>query len=105
MPKVTVITRSGEERVLEVGSGVSLMEALRNSGFDEVLALCGGCCSCATCHVHLDPQTFSNLPTMTEDENDLLDSASDRDATSRLSCQVAVDELPDGARVRIAEED
>jgi 2Fe-2S ferredoxin len=31
------------------------MEVLRDHGFDDLLALCGGCCSCATCHVFVDP--------------------------------------------------
>ena len=51
MPKLTVVDRSGTERMIEVGDGLTVMEAIRDNGFDELLALCGGCCSCATCHV------------------------------------------------------
>lgn len=105
MSTINVINRSGEQRPLVAEAGLSLMEALRSAGVDEILALCGGCCSCATCHVHLDGESFARLPAMTEDENDLLDSATGRDATSRLSCQVNVDDLADGANVRIADED
>ncbi len=105
MAQIFVTTRDGTERTIEVRSGITLMEAIREAGIDELMALCGGCCSCATCHVHIDPAFAANLPAMNEDENDLLDSSDHRDATSRLSCQVALDDSLDGLRVRIAEED
>lgn len=54
MPKLIVVNRAGEERTVEAAAGLTVMEALRDNGFDELLALCGGCCSCATCHVHVD---------------------------------------------------
>lgn len=105
MPQLTVVTRQGEERTVEGEVGLSVMEVIRDNGFDELLALCGGCCSCATCHVHVDPAFMDRLPPMSEDEDDLLDSASDRDATSRLSCQLQFTAALDGLKVRIAEED
>ena len=105
MPKLIVTTRSGETREVEAATGLSVMEAIRDNGFDELLALCGGCCSCATCHVHVDPAFADLLPSLTADEDDLLDSSDDRDATSRLSCQIPFTDDLDGLRVRIAEED
>jgi 2Fe-2S ferredoxin len=69
------------------------------------LALCGGCCSCATCHVHVDPDFAALLPPMSEDENDLLDSSDHRNETSRLSCQIHLTAALDGLRVTIAPED
>ena len=104
-PKLIVTTRSGETREVEAAAGLTVMEAIRDNGFDELLALCGGCCSCATCHVHVDPEFAALLPPLTADEDDLLDSSDDRDATSRLSCQIPFTEQLDGLRVRIAEED
>lgn len=104
MTILKVVTRSGEQMDYEVSEGLSLMEALRDSGVDELLALCGGCCSCATCHVHLEPAVLDLLPPMSDDEDDLLDSSEDRDATSRLSCQIEVTKLLSGATVRIANE-
>ena len=50
MPKLVVVNRAGDESVIEAETGLSVMEAIRDNGFDELLALCGGCCSCATCH-------------------------------------------------------
>ena len=74
MPQITVINQSGEESSVEATNGRTLMETIRDNGFDELLALCGGCCSCATCHVHIDPAFMDKLPKLSEDENDLLDS-------------------------------
>ena len=105
MAKLIVVTREGEERELDGEPGLSVMEVIRDGGIDELLALCGGNCSCATCHVHVDPASSDRLPAMGEDENDLLDSSMDRDATSRLSCQIAFTEALDGLRVTIAAED
>ena len=105
MPKLIVTLRDGEEREIEGDAGLSVMEVIRDAGIDEVLALCGGCCSCATCHVHVDPEFAAKLPPMSEDENDLLDSSSDRSETSRLSCQIPFSAELDGLKVRVAEED
>ncbi|MES2753422.1 MAG: 2Fe-2S iron-sulfur cluster-binding protein [Pseudomonadota bacterium] len=105
MPTLNVTLRSGEERAIEGEAGYSVMEVIRDAGIDEILALCGGCCSCATCHVHVDPADFAKLAPMSPDEDDLLDSTSDRDATSRLSCQIPFGPELDGLRVRVAEED
>lgn len=105
MPRLIVTTREGAEREVEGEAGMSVMEIIRDNGFDELLALCGGCCSCATCHVHVDPDLAAELPPMSEDENDLLDSSSDRDESSRLACQIQFTAALDGLRVRIARED
>lgn len=105
MPKLIVVNRAGEETTVEAGAGLTVMEAIRDNGFDELLALCGGCCSCATCHVHVDPAFAALLPAMSEDENDLLDSSDHRDETSRLSCQLPLTDALDGLRVTIAVED
>ena len=105
MPQITVVNQAGESTSLDAPTGRTLMEVIRDNGFDELLALCGGCCSCATCHVHVDPEFAALLPPLTADEDDLLDSSDDRDETSRLSCQIPFTDELDGLRVRIAEED
>lgn len=105
MPKLIVVTREGAEREVEGEAGLSVMEIIRDAGFDELLALCGGVCSCATCHVHVDPEFADKLPAMSEDENDLLDSSAYRDDRSRLSCQLRFGPALDGMKVQIAEED
>ena len=105
MPKIVVVNRAGEEKTVEADAGLSVMEAIRDNGFDELLALCGGCCSCATCHVYIDPEFADKVSPMSEDENDLLDSSDHRNETSRLSCQVQLTSALDGLRVTIAPED
>lgn len=105
MPKLVVVTRDGEEKTVEAENGLSVMEVIRDNGFDELLALCGGCCSCATCHVHVDPAFADKLPALSEDENDLLDSSDYRNEYSRLSCQISVTDALDGLKVIIAPED
>ena len=105
MPKLIVVTREGEEREIDGDAGLSVMEVIRDNGFDELLALCGGCCSCATCHVHVDPDFADKLPAMSVDEDDLLDSSTYRNELSRLSCQLQFTASLDGMRVKIAPED
>lgn len=105
MPKLIVVNRAGEEKEVSADSGLTVMEAIRDNGFDELLALCGGCCSCATCHIHVDAAFADKLPAMSEDEDDLLDSSDHRNETSRLSCQIPLSDDLDGLKVQIAEED
>ena len=105
MANLTIIGRDGAEKTVEGKAGWSVMENIRDAGFDELLALCGGCCSCATCHVHVDEEWLSALPPMGADEDDLLDTTDHRAANSRLSCQIEFGPQLDGLRVRIAPED
>ncbi|QAY75413.1 2Fe-2S iron-sulfur cluster-binding protein [Sphingosinicella sp. BN140058] len=105
MAQLTIVGRDGTEKTIEGKNGWSVMENIRDAGFDELLALCGGCCSCATCHVHVDAEWTDRLPKMSGDEDDLLDSSGERDASSRLSCQIEFGPALDGLRVTIAAED
>jgi 2Fe-2S ferredoxin len=102
MPKLFVTDRDGVEKRVEAPTGLTLMEAIRNNGFDEMMALCGGCCSCATCHVLVDPGFIELLPGIGEDEDALLDSSSHRRTNSRLSCQIELDDRLDGLKVALA---
>ena len=105
MPQITVVDQAGAERGIEAPLGRTLMEVIRDNGFDELLALCGGCCSCATCHVHVDPDWFPKVGPRKPDEDDLLDTSDHKIATSRLSCQIEYTDALDGLRVQIAPED
>jgi len=100
-----VTGRDGIVREIDGTNELSVMEILRDGGFDDLLALCGGCCSCATCHVYVEEDRLAELPTMSEDENDLLDSSEHRRPCSRLSCQLFWAERLDGLKVSIAPED
>jgi 2Fe-2S ferredoxin len=105
MPRLTITTRDGEAHQIEGRAGWSVMEIIREAGFDELLALCGGCLSCATCHVHVDPDWAGALKPLGPDEDDLLDTSDHRVATSRLSCQILFGPELDGLKVTIAPED
>ena len=105
MAQLTIVGRDGTEKTIDAKAGWSVMENIRDAGFDELLALCGGCCSCATCHVHVAEEWLPRLKPMQEDEDDLLDTSDHRRANSRLSCQIEFGEELDGLRVRIAPED
>jgi ferredoxin, 2Fe-2S len=105
MPSLNIVTRDGAEHVVKAKAGWSVMENIRDNGFDELLALCGGCCSCATCHVHLDPDWFARVGPRGPDEDDLLDTSDHKIETSRLSCQILFAPELDGLRVQIAPED
>jgi ferredoxin, 2Fe-2S len=105
MPKLIIVNRAGFEKTYEAESDLSVMENIRNAGFGELAALCGGNCACATCHVVVDPNWPAALPPMSDDENALLDGSDNRQPTSRLSCQIKVSDKLDGLRVTIAAED
>jgi len=102
MVSITVINRSGQSATLDAKPGRSLMEAIRQADFGELEALCGGSCSCATCHVFL---SVPGLPAMSGDEDDLLEGSDHRCAGSRLSCQIPISAALEGAVVTIAPED
>lgn len=102
---IVVTSREGEARTISGRVGESLMEAIRSSGFGDMAALCGGCCSCATCHVHVDGKWLDRLPRTSDDEEDLLDTSVDRDETSRLSCQIRLSADLEGLAVTVANED
>lgn len=104
MGNLIVVDRSGQEHALEVPNGLSVMEAIRDNGLDELLALCGGCCSCATCHVYVDEGQEDRFSAMSEDENDLLESSDHRKTSSRLSCQLIVNDAAGAIRIAIAPE-
>jgi len=105
MPKLYVTRRDGSERAVEADANHSVMEIIRDNGFDELLALCSGSRSCGTCHVFVDPQFVDCLPPMSEEENELLHSSDHRRPNSRLACQIPFSDALDGLRVTIALDD
>ena len=105
MPRIHVTDINGEQHTIEGQPGLKLMEILREYDFG-VAASCGGCCSCATCHVYVDPEWVDKLPEMQFDERDLLSMLSTyQEGASRLSCQVTFTEAMDGIRLVVAQEE
>ena len=101
MPKITYYEPSGEIREVEVANGLSIMEGAVGNMVDGITADCGGACSCATCHVHVDPDWFEKTGGPSDMEAELLDFSDNRCATSRLGCQIEVSDALDGMVVRI----
>jgi len=104
MPTVRVIDRDGAERELNAPTGTTLMEPLRDMD-DGVAAICGGMCSCATCHVYVDEEWVAKLPAPMSDETDMLGDLNSRRPTSRLSCQITLNDSLSGLKVVVAPEE
>lgn len=86
----------------ESAEGQSLMEVIRAANTTELFGLCGGCCSCGTCHVYVDAERLDELDPMSSEEDEMLDVFESRRPNSRLSCQIAMSKALDGLRVVIA---
>jgi 2Fe-2S ferredoxin len=104
MPTVRVIDHDGQEHELNAPAGVVLMEPLRDMD-NGVAAICGGMCSCATCHVYVDPEWYAKLPAPMSDETDMLSDLQTRRENSRLSCQIMLKQEYAGLKVTIAPEE
>lgn len=102
--RLSVVDRNGAEHEVETPATGSLMEALRELEYG-VTAICGGMCSCATCHVYIAPDWAGRLPDRHSDEGDLLAELQFRQETSRLSCQIPLSQDFDGLRVTLAPEE
>jgi ferredoxin, 2Fe-2S len=102
MAKIHVVTRNGSSISVDGSVGRSVMETLRDHGLD-VEAICGGACSCATCHVFISDAWIDKTAPCGEDEAELLQaSASYHDKNSRLSCQIKFTEALDGLALTVA---
>ena len=101
MPLLRVVDRDGAEHQVEAKAGLKIMETLRELDYG-VAAICGGMCSCATCHIFIDPEWAAKLPPPMSDERELLTELAHHQENSRLSCQVEVTEALAGLRITIA---
>lgn len=99
--RIFVTDQEGITHECEGIEGWRVMEIIRDAGL-PIKAECGGCASCATCHVYVDEVWFPKLFPMREDEQDLLDTAPDVKDNSRLSCQILMSEELDGLQVTLA---
>ena len=102
MPVIHYQLLDGSVRSIEAANGRNLMEIAILNNMRGVDGECGGCCSCATCHVYVDERYLDKLPEPDEMEGELLEGvASERRANSRLGCQVIVSDALDGMQVGI----
>lgn len=104
MAKITYIEHSGKQHVVDVPTGLTVMEGARDNGIPGIEADCGGACACSTCHVYVDAAWVDKLPAKEDMEEDMLDFAFQPDpATSRLTCQLKVTDALDGLVVKMPE--
>jgi len=102
MAKVTYVRPDGEEMIVEVADGTSVMQAALANEITEIVAECGGTLACATCHVYVDDADLDRLQAPSADEDEMLDyTASPRQPNSRLSCQITVGPDVDGLVVQL----
>ena len=102
--KIHLTDRECGTHEIDGDAGLKLMEAIRDID-NSVEAICGGLCSCATCHVYVDESWFGKLPAIEDDEEELLDSLEHRQSTSRLSCQVELVPEFDGIAITVGPEE
>jgi ferredoxin, 2Fe-2S len=103
MTKVTFVTQAGEEMPVNAQDGRSLMEAAVMNGVPGIVATCGGVCSCATCHVHIDESWVDRLDPAVGMEEIMLEFAENVGPTSRLSCQIKMKPALEGLVVRVGD--
>lgn len=103
MPKVIFVEPDGSRREVDAPLGLSLLEIAHRNGID-IEGACEGSLACSTCHVIVEPEWYPKLAEATEDEEDMLDLAFDLTMTSRLGCQIVMNEELDGLTVRLPAE-
>ena len=103
MPKITFITHDGTEHVVDGENGLSVMRAAIDNLVPGIDADCGGECSCATCHVYVEPQWMATVGQPGDREESMLDLNPEREANSRLSCQIEVTDALEGLVVKVPE--
>lgn len=104
MPQVTFIDAQGQYRTIEGSVGDSLLQIALAADLPGVVGECGGMCTCATCHVYVDPSWVDRLPPIDDYEDEMLDGTlCERLPTSRLCCQIELREDLSGLTVTTPE--
>ena len=91
MIAVTWTLANGKTISADVAKFPNMMQAAVAHNVPRVIGECGGCLSCATCHVYVDEHWIGKTGTAGGSEAEMLDIVeAPRLPTSRLSCQIAV---------------
>ena len=102
MPMIHLLAADGATHALNAAAGQSLMQAAVAAGLGNIVGECGGAAMCATCHVYVDDAWLARLPAMSDNEDGMLDAASSpRQANSRLSCQLQIQDDWQGFTVHL----
>ena len=103
MPTLTYIEFDGTEHTVNAELGASVMRGAIDHGVPGIDADCGGECSCATCHVIVNDEWMAAVGRPDDTEEAMLDLNPEREANSRLSCQIEVSDALDGLVVKLPE--
>ena len=103
MAKITYIAYGGDETVLDVEPGQSVMQAAVAEGVVGIIGDCAGNMACATCHVYGDDAWVDRVGSKSDTESLMLEEVFNQQPNSRLSCQIRVSEELDGLVVRLPE--
>lgn len=101
MVQIVFESADGERTRLEVLAQGSVMQAAIDNNIRGIDADCGGCLTCGTCHVVIDPSWNDRLPVQTDAEKEMLEYVPDPQPNTRLSCQIPVTDALNGLLVRI----
>lgn len=104
MVNVVFVGADGRQHSVHASVGTSLMMAAVQNNVRGIDGECGGCLSCATCHVYIDEQWMPRVPPVSQMESEMLEQvAGTRGANSRLGCQIDLTPEHDGIRVMLPE--
>ena len=103
MPTVKFIKTDGSEHELNVDKGSTIMEIGRDNNMG-LEGTCGGSLSCATCHVYFSDADFARVGPPSDDEMDMLELAFGLTPTSRLGCQITIEDNLDGLTVKVPDD-
>jgi 2Fe-2S ferredoxin len=101
MAQITFIAADNQHHNLNIDTGRTLMEGAVQAGVAGIDADCGGTGACGTCHIHVAKEWIGRLPPPSPDEASMLEFVVEPDETSRLSCQIKVDDTLDGLVIRV----
>ncbi len=101
MALVTYIDHKGGAYEAEIENGDTVMQGAVDNMIDGIVAECGGCCSCATCHCYVEPEWLDKTGKPGDVEKELLECVPEPKSNSRLSCQIIISDELDGLVVRL----
>ncbi len=100
MPKIIFVLNDGSEKTVDAPNGISLLEVAHKNAV-SLEGACEGSLACSTCHVIIDEAFYNQLPPASEDEEDMLDLAFGLTHTSRLGCQIMMNDSLEGLKVKL----
>ncbi len=102
MTTITFILKDGSRQSVDANGEDNLMQVATFNNLPGIEGACGGFCSCATCHVHVE-SAHALPPPAADEESMLTGTAARREKNSRLACQIKISSALDGLMVRMPE--